>query len=153
MLQNDVVGRYASAPDLQALAADPTARRAPQPISPLATPAKAPPPGSETSLSHSQAGPGASPSASWKGTTSGSNVSHAAQPTLGLPVEAQAVNKADQKYVQKVILKHERATALQRQGHRYVKMLARNWMFLLFAVLNAAGIWFMSGSLSSLKSQ
>ena len=148
MLQNDVVGRYASAPDLQALAADPTARRALQPISPLATPAKAPPPGSETSLAHSQAGSGASPSLSQKGTT-GSNMSHAAHSTLGVPAEAQA----DQKYVQKVILQHERATALQRQGHRCVKMLARNWMFLLFTVLNAAGIWFMSGSLSSLKSQ
>ncbi|KAL0031783.1 hypothetical protein WJX79_007279 [Trebouxia sp. C0005] len=99
-LQRDVVGRYASAPDLQALAADSARQAASQPLIPDSTPARAPAPGPAANrgvgrtVSSSQASGGQQP---WGGSQANGNVVYTATPMLG-----QSNAKAHSAYVHQV---------------------------------------------------
>jgi len=138
-LQRDVVGRYASAPDLQALAADSARQAAAQQLIPDSTPARAPAPGPAANrgigrtVSSSQASGGQQP---WGGTRANGNVSYTAAPMLG-----QSNAKAHSAYVHKVIQEHECSTAVNRQLRHGLKFLTRNWALLLVLVMSMAGLW------------
>jgi len=133
------VGRYASAPDLQALAADSARQAAAQQLIPDSTPAQAPAPGPAANrgigrtVSSSQASGGQQP---WGGTRANGNVSYTAAPMLG-----QSNAKAHSAYVHKVIQEHECSTAVNRQLRHGLKFLTRNWALLLVLVMSMAGLW------------
>lgn len=151
-LQRDVVGRYASAPDLQALAAD-SARQAAshQPLIPDSTPARAPAPAPGPaahrdvgrSVSSSQASGGQQP---WGGSQANGNVVHTAAPMLG-----QSNAKAHSAYVHKVIQEHERSTAVNRQLRHGLKFLTRNWVLLLVLAMSMGSLWLAAGHRSYAK--
>ncbi len=150
-LQRDVVGRYASAPDLQALAADSARQAASQPLIPDSTPARAPAPalgpaahrGVGRSVSSSQASGGQQ---SWSGSQATGNMGYTAAPMLG-----QSNAKAHSAYVHKVLLEHERSTAVNRQLRHGLKFLTRNWVLLLVLVMSVAGLWLAAGHRSYAK--
>jgi len=142
-LQRDVVGRYASAPDLQALAADSARQAASQPLIPDTKPARAPAPGPAAhrgvgrSVSSSQAGGGLQP---WGGSQANGDVGYTAAPMLG-----HSNGKAHSAYVHKVIQEHERSTAVNRQLRHGLKFLTRNWVLLLVLVMSVGGLWLAAG--------
>ncbi len=148
-LQRDVVGRYASAPDLQALAADSARQAASQPLISDSTPARAPAPGPAANrgigrtVSSSQAIGGQQP---WGGSQAHGNVVHTAAPMLG-----QSDAKAHSAYVHKVIQEHERSTAVNRQLRHSLEFLTRNWALLLVLVMSVAGLWLAAGYRSCAK--
>ncbi|KAA6424603.1 MAG: sec14 cytosolic factor [Trebouxia sp. A1-2] len=148
-LQRDVVGRYASAPDLQALAADSARQAASQPLIPDSTPARAPAPGPAANrgvgrtVSSSQASGGQQP---WGGSQANGNVVYTATPMLG-----QSNAKAHSAYVHQVIQKHARSTAVNRQLRHGLKFLTRNWALLLVLVLSVGGLWLAAGYRSYAK--
>jgi len=142
------VGRYASAPDLQALAVETASRPAAQQVIPDPTPARAPPPGSPSgrgvarTLSSSQASPQQRP---WSVAQKDGKASYTDRPTLGVPSELQASDKAHYVYVHKVMHAQRRQTAQQRLLRRSSKFLVRNWMFLLVLGMSMAGMWLAAG--------
>ncbi|DBB03850.1 hypothetical protein WJX77_000741 [Trebouxia sp. C0004] len=142
-LQRDVVGRYASAPDLQALAADSARQAAFQHLIPDSTPARAPAPGPAANrgigrtVSSSQANGGQQP---WGGSQANGSVVYTAEPMLG-----QSPAKAHSAYVHKVIQEHARSTAVNRQLRHGLNFLTRNWALLLVLVMSVAGLWLAAG--------
>lgn len=148
-LQRDVVGRYASAPDLQALAADSARQAASQPLIPDSTPARAPAPGPAANrgigrtVSSSQASGGQQP---WSGSQADGNVAYTAAPML-----QQSNAKGHSEYVHKVIQEHERSTAVNRQLRHGLKFLTRNWALLLVLVMSVTGLWLAAGHRSYAK--
>ena len=149
------MGRYASAPNLEALVGDNTSLSASQRAVPETTPARAPPPapsaqnGVSRSLSSSQGSVGHRP---WNVPQAGGATTHTVQPMGETSGETRmAYGNANQLYVQKVIHDHGRQTALQRRVRHCLKYLIRNWVFLLALAVSMACMWLAVGHGSHLS--
>lgn len=132
----DVVGRYASAPDLQAIVAQSKSQPSGHGIAPDPTPARAPPPTSSTSKSVACSLSYGKPNGEYKSfgvpQTAG-QVACSTQPILGKS-DGSAVASPASQYVLQMMQHNERQTALWRQ-------LRRNWRF----ALGNLGLFFVLG--------
>lgn len=133
LLQSSVVGRYASAPDLQALVSQGNAQPIGRGIGPDPTPARAPPPGTNAnkenvSRSRSYGQPHGGHQ-SFGGGQTGGKIAYSAQPILG-KAEHEA-SAAGSQYALQVMQHNEHQVAAWRQLRSGVRLIGRNWELLL----------------------
>ena len=148
------MGRYASAPDLQALAADAAQQAASEQIIPHAMPSRAPAPGSPADTGAGHALPSSQGTAGyqpWSTPQANGNMSYTARPMQRMSGDGSASDRDHFAYVQKVIQKHGRQTAMNRQLRHSLRFLTSNWVLLLVLVISVAGMWVATGHRPSAK--
>ena len=131
VLQRDVVGRYASAPDLQALVAQSNRQPSGQGTAPDPTPARAPSPttkGVARSLSYGKPN---GKHQTFGAPQTASPVAYSTQPTLGNS-DGSAVASPGRQYVLQMMQHNERKTALRRQLRRNLKFALGDLGLLFF---------------------